>query len=218
MKGIIMSNYEWATGHITLPAADLATIKREFRNRHNSLIEKAYDELKRFRSANLTSSKSRWQAAIETTDDPTSRKMTIPLRIAMRVARSLERPRAVKWTDFNLELYSRAPVTEKLFPLFDARGNHAGNVLFVGRRMTWTIFEENYAVDIFADSPDAKFLYETILKGIFWNRGSGGGETYHSEKFEDPIVSYRFGSLGKNYEPSLQPELSRQGELTEEAV
>ena len=95
-----MSNFEWASGEVYLPAAELATVKRELRNYHNNLMERAYDALKRFRSANLTSSRTRWDVAIERASDISRPSMTPALRIAMVVAKSLDRPRAVKWDDF----------------------------------------------------------------------------------------------------------------------
>lgn len=189
---------------MNLPAAELATVKREFRNRHNTLIEQAYDSLKRFRLTNLTSSRAKWSAAIETADDLHSPAMTPALRIAMRVARSLERPRAVKWDDFNLPDSSKAAVTETVFPLRDEYGDVIGEVVFTKRIMTWSIFEKNHAVDTFLDSPDSSFLY-SILQKLAWTRGSGGGETYYSERSGTVEVTHRFGPAGRRYRAESDP-------------
>lgn len=203
-----MSNYEWTKGRVNLPAACLATVKREFRRRHNDGIEKAYDTLKRFRLNNLTSSRPKWSAAIEAFDNQhtSGRPGTKPrpdVKIAMQVARSLERPRAVKWEDFTLPGCSKATVTEDTFPLRSEVGDVIGEVVFDGRIMTWSVFEGNHAVDTFRDSPDYDFLCK-VLEGIVWTRGSGGGVTYCSEH-QDPTVEQRFGPAGRRYTTADSP-------------
>ncbi len=193
-----MSNFEWASGEVYLPAAELATVKRELRNYHNNLMERAYDALKRFRSANLTSSRTRWDVAIERASDISRPSMTPALRIAMVVAKSLDRPRAVKWDDFILPSYSKAAVTETTFPLFSNKGDIVGKVEFHGRTMKWQIFKGNHAVDTFADSAHSAFLY-TCLQKVMWTRGSGGGETYWNESSDVTQVVKRWGSTGRHY-------------------
>lgn len=195
-----MSNMEVMEGKVRLPAAELATIKRSYRSRQNALIEKAYDELKRFRNKNLTSSVSRWTAAIETTDNPASPTMTPALHIAMKVARSLDRPRAVKWEDFALEYYTKASVTQNTFPLLDEVGDVVGEVTFTGRFMEWRVFEGKHAVADFDDTLDATFLYNTISQ-VSWTRGSGGGETIRSSAGVQ--VRQRFGPSGARYTAGL---------------
>lgn len=191
-----MSNYEWLVGEVVLPTAELATVKREFRSRHNSIIEDAYDKLKRFRNENLTSSDSKWQAAIALTDAP--EQLPASTRIAMIVARALERPRAAKWDDFIENNWGKAGVSENNFPLFDNNGKVIGKVVFKGRMMIWVIPEQNYIVDMFDDAEDSKFLYKTLAK-VNWVRGSGGGETYNNERLSKPEIRDVFGSRGKSY-------------------
>lgn len=192
-----MGNVDYLEGRVKLPAAQLATVKRTYRNRQNALVEKAYDELKRFRTKNLTSSVPRWQAAIALADDPQSKGFTQALHIAMKVARSLERPRAVKWEDFTLKYYSRASVQETTFPLLNGEGDPVGEVVFTERVMAWRLFPTKHAVSDFDDTADAAFLYAT-LSATAWTRGSGGGETYHCEG-ASPEVRQRFGPAGVRY-------------------
>lgn len=199
-EGIMhMGNIEVLEGRVRLPAAELATVKRQYRNRQNALIESAYDALKRFRNKNLTSSVARWTAAIETTDNTASAPPA--LHIAMKVARSLERPRAVKWEDFSLKYYTKASVTEDTFPLLDEAGDVIGEVTFSGRFMEWKVFEGKHAVADFDDTADAVFLYNTIAQ-VTWTRGSGGGETV-ATTVAGAEVRARFGPAGPRYAASL---------------
>lgn len=191
-----MSNFEWLSGEVYLPAPALADVKRAFRSRHNEIIMDAYDKLKRFRVKNLTSSAVKWSGAITATLLPD--RLTPSTRIAMAVAQGLERPRAAKWEDFEEQNWGKAGVGCTVFPLFDSDGHQAGEVTFKGRTMRWEITEGNHAVDNFMDSPDSSFLYE-VLDSITWARGSGGGETYGSESEETPKIAQVFGPTGKRY-------------------
>lgn len=193
-----MNNMEVLEGRVRLPASELATVRRVYRNRQNALIDKAYDELKKFRNKNLTSSIPRWTAAIEVTDNTASPSMTPALHIAMKVARALERPRAVKWEDFNLEFYSKAAVTDNIFPLLDELGEVIGTLTFVGRAMEWKIFPGRHAVEDFYETADAAFLYNT-LSTVAWTRGSGGGETIWDKNLQTAVVANRFGPAGPRY-------------------
>lgn len=205
-----MANMEWLQGDIWLPANEVARVRRVVRKRHNHLIDKAYDALKRFRHQNPTASRSKWAAAISKVDNPRNPNLTIPLRIAMKIARSLEKPRAVKWDDFNSTLnYDKATVNHDVFPLFANNGDRIGVITFTGRKMSWTIFPGNHAVDIFYDSFDYKFM-QKLCSSIYWARGSGGGDTIYSERDpETPQVDNRYGSTGKRYKPALTYALNK---------
>lgn len=193
-----MSNVEWLAGSVVIPASEVAQLKRAFRKRHNDRITKAYDEAKRFRAANVTTSMAKWHLAIERATIDADPRDT-GKHLALSVARSMEKPLAIKWENFEENGLGKMGVGATEMPLFSQGGERLGTLHFQSRRLTWEIFEGNYSVDRFKDGNDAAFLYDT-LSAIPWVKGTGGGESHYSELSGEITVSRQFGSLKRRYE------------------
>lgn len=193
-----MSNVEWLAGSVVIPAAEVAQLKRSFRKRYNALITQAYDEAKRFRAANVTTSLAKWHLAIERATMDADPQDTAK-HLALAVARSMEKPLAIKWENFDEYGLGKMGVGATEMPLFSQGGEHLGTLRFQSRRVSWEIFEGNHAVDKFRDGDDSKFLYE-VLNSITWVKGTGGGESHYSQSQGAIAVSRQFGSLKRRYE------------------
>lgn len=193
-----MSNVEWAAGSVVVPAAELANLKRSFRKRYNILIDNAYDEAKRFRAANPTSSVPKWHMAIDL-ETAKIQRGNIARHIALAVAESMEKPKAIKWENFDEAHFGKIGVGATEFPLLSSTGEKIGAVRFQSRKMSWEIYQGNHAVDTFNDSVDSAFLYNT-LNLLKWVKGTGGGESYYSELGGKIVISRKFGVIKKKYQ------------------
>lgn len=192
-----MSNLEWLRGEVVLPAPPTASVRRAFRTRHNHLVTVAYELLKGIRQENITSSESKWAAALAQVE--THEELTPSLRVALHVARSLERPRACKWEDFEDLHWGLAGVGATSFPLFSIEGNLAGQALFKGRTLTWQLFPARHAVADFLEGPDGLWL-DDLLEGLPWVRGTGGGLTRGGGRAM-PSLLKTFGPQGRHSRP-----------------
>ena len=195
-----MSCYEWEHAILTLPAAEVAGLKKALRDYVNTLHDEVRAEAVRIHKEVAKSTRSailykqrldaHTQARYARSDDngrsyrvPTTREARTDLvaSMAREVLSTMLRggynqpaptPHQPTVADVN-KVIEKATNRTNTFGLIGRDGYREGNISFEGRTVTWAVPENNHAIETARESPVADVFFNA-LAAITWTRGTGG--------------------------------------------
>lgn len=191
-----MSNYEWARGEITLPAAAVTSVKKAVRDAHNKRAEKVYELCKKFWANHATQSRDAYEKRVRTFVDQihdssafridyAARGLTDDIysalnRLAGDAQREERNPRGDTWDD--LDRFGFGRKTNRATEFQTVEG---GSIIFGDRVVHVDCPENNHAVDYWQEDPVVKALLAALSR-VDWTRNSGGVVWYGSEYMGGP--------------------------------
>lgn len=204
-----MSNYNSERGTIKLPAAAVTQVKRAVRETNNAEHERVYNQATAFWRGLKSKPKDRrvlWQKLDAWRDEQerTSYRATsfglreyhdpvdgVSETVSRAMYRNGQKPCAPRREDVRPK---KATNKDAVFHADDFA------ISFSGREVTWSVGENNHAVERAAEHPLAVTFFRA-LRNVKWTRGTGGvikyQDEYQHDAFAGPTVSHRFGPLGE---------------------
>jgi hypothetical protein len=203
-----MSKYEWEHGKLTLPTAEVAKLKKVVRDAilaHRSAVQ---SELDRFweRYGRSARSDNAWWAALERWESETARRLWSSPQYPAREDASciLHDTPCRKPTKAALDrVLGPAPTNRTaVFDIGEVQ------IAFTGRHLSWSVSENNHAVERAHDHPVARALFSALGR-LNWTRGTGGVFVGNDEYNRDAdyaggganYVTASFGPLGDARNP-----------------
>lgn len=207
-----MSCYEWERGTITLPAAQVAPLKRMLREAVNDLHEKTRAEaVRRHKSANTRSVDEYAKRLKIDTWGGFGKQNTMldatvyaVLQHVWSEAKNGRTPLHVPTVADVSRVVPKLTAKANAFPVIGLWGFHAASITFEGRRVTWDVDENNHAVDSAHEAPLAKDFF-AALDRVNWTRATGGYGVGNNEYNRDDehaggggnYTTFRYGPLGE---------------------
>jgi hypothetical protein len=192
-----VSCYEWEYGVITLPTAEVASVKKVVREAHNVNVDKILASARRIHKQISTRSRRKYAQAIW--DYPSGKAMptsdlqalTYLLWLANGADERVPAPTAKSLAEFGI---SKVTNRDSVIPVISSSGHVDALIGFEGRNVTWDVPENNHAADSAHSGVEARALFQR-LNSIKWTRGTGGVITGNNEYNQE---DRSFGG-GSNY-------------------
>ena len=218
-----MSNNEYENGKFTLPSIEVGPLRKVLRDDQNAFADAVRAEAMRIHGAIATTSRTKYDAGIQAqrrarapqfdrsthqwarTGDVT--EAAFQVLSAMLWRREGKAPVQPILDDYK-HIAPRANTSTTIFPIVDDGGWQAGAISFDGRHVTWSVYENNHAVDHARDGRTARVFF-TALRKIRWTRGTGGFIMYDSEYHEDEMGNRTGASLSAHWGPLGEAEKVR---------
>ena len=207
-----MSCNNWEHGSITLPAAAAAPLKKLLREAANKDATAALAEAKAWHAAHRTRSRATyehalyeksWSAAASQNTPRYGRANTVPNGTVLS-GRAESVLRAMLTMSTNPVTPTRAHADragfriatnrDTRFLVMSREGHLAATISFEGRVVTWSVTENNRAVETADASPLAAVFFGALNK-VTWTRGTGGVLVGNDEYNQDT----REVGGGRNY-------------------
>lgn len=196
-----MSCYEWEHGTITLPSAAVAPLKKALREQHNQKVTAVTAQAKNWHRKHTTRSRDVYEKRM------VSARLDCHVECILRqmLRRTKSAPVTPTQADAAAARFTRATNRTTYFPVYDDQGYEAGSITFDGRNVTWSVDENNHAVEHAHDGPTGT-LFFSMLERVSFTRGAGGvivGNDEYTRDDTEPggggnYITHRYGPLGKH--------------------
>lgn len=198
-----MSNNEYENGTFTLPTAAVAPLKKLLREDQNAHRERIFAEAKRVHVKIKTTSREKYQKELTRRDDTNWNSVydwaAIYVLEGMLRRRGDKPPVTPIVADMDAIL-PEAKSTTTEFRILTKHDHNCGVIRFKGREVTWSVWENNRAVDHAHSGSTAKVFFG-YLDRLTWTRGTGGYTMYDSEYNEDSMGNRTGASLSATWGP-----------------
>jgi hypothetical protein len=196
-----MSCYGWESGDIVIPAGQWASVKKSIRDRVNKSLDRDYESAVRYYEKTLAVGKGKRKfdhgdalvnILMNDRSLPESYGMEKMLNVLYPHGVNEAKPKRPLKKDF--PYYTNK---DKVFEDIGCRVSFDDKY----RTLTWSVPENNHAVETAHETPLGKAVFDT-LKKVRWTRGSGGTIIGNDEYNKDDMsadetaanyVSARFG-------------------------
>lgn len=212
-----MSKYEWESGTITLPSKHVAPLKKILREHINDLHTQVREIAVTLHKQAGTRSAKKYGESLGFTEYsflPSNAKSTTNHEATARyvlwslwlTAKKTGTPVTSPTVANVSAIVPKMTVKNTAFPVFshDHSGINLGSISFDGNRVTWSIHDNNHAVDDAYQSEISR-LFFGYMERIEWSRGTGGygvGNDEYNEEERDSIggggnyLTFSYGPLG----------------------
>lgn len=194
-----MSCYEWESGTLALPTAEVAPMRKALNAAHTNqmrrvemLLEKVWTDVKKMPADKRCTQVSSWRYpnAHNLADEETWGDLT-----SLFYASKGRKPTAEHW-----KKALSAPSTNRT----SSWACGEATVGLAGRNLTWSVPDNNHAVEHAHDEWLGRALFDQLGR-VEWTRGSGGVFVGNNEYNQDDAcpggggnyITYAFGPAGK---------------------
>lgn len=227
-----MSRNDWEHGTITLPTAAVPVVKKALRDWSNRLHDEVRTEAirlhkdvakgtrvhdtytQRLHAARYGTAANGYRTALHSTrTDRDAFVTTIALEVLDRmlwaVTREHKAPHQPTVTDVN-RVVPKMTNRDNTFPVLNTDGSDEATIAFTGREVTWSVGENNRAVEHANAAPLALVFFAALTK-VTWTRGTGGEIVGNDEYNEDS----RDSGGGANYITKTYGPLGDEARITD---
>jgi hypothetical protein len=181
-----MSKYEWERGTIKLPSGVAPKMRRALVAAQQQYFDDVYAEAKKFWAANKTTSNKKLYEAVWAERDRCERRSRWGVTLSSSMSKAKKQALQIfgdmsqmhRWKP---DAKPHAPKKEDVAQMVGERANSRATrfvtedatITFNGNNVTWSVEENNHAIDRARDSILGKVFFKELDK-VQWTRGSGG--------------------------------------------